>query len=171
MTDDSALRKAKRPRTILAGPYGHPFHALLVTIPIGTWTASIVFDIVAGVTGDTEVFSRAAAWLIGIGIVGAVLAAITGLLDFSQLAPRTKAQRTGLLHAGFNTLALVLFLIGLIVRVNHGYDDASVAGIVLSVIALLCVAVSGTLGGELAYRYGIRVADEETQREAFERRD
>ncbi len=170
MADDSALRRAKRPRSILAGPYGHPFHALLITIPIGAWTASIIFDIAAGITGDTEAFTRGAVWLIGIGIVGAIVAAIAGLLDYSQLEKRTKARRTALIHAGFNTAAIVLFAIGFVVRINQGYDDVSATGIVLSVLALGAVAVSGTLGGELAYRYGIRVADEETQRQAFERR-
>ncbi|HWR84852.1 MAG TPA: DUF2231 domain-containing protein [Rhodoglobus sp.] len=165
--DESALRESKRPRSILAGPYGHPFHALLITIPIGAWTASLVFDIVAGITGDTEAFSRGAVWLIGIGIAGAVLAAITGLMDYSTLRRGTKAKRVALIHAGFNTVAIVLFSISLAVRIAHGYEDASVAGIVLSVVAILAVAVSGTLGGELAYRYGIRVADETTQREAF----
>lgn len=170
MTDDSALRRAKRPRTILAGPYGHPFHALLVTIPIGTWTASLVFDIAAGVTGDTEAFSRGAAWLIGIGIVGAVLAAIAGLLDFSLLTRGTKAHKIALAHLTLNSIALVLFAISLALRVSNGYEDPSAAGIVLSVIALLGLAVSGTLGGELAYRFGIRVADEQTQRQGHEPR-
>jgi len=31
----------KRPRTVLAGPYGHPFHPILVTVPIGAWIASL----------------------------------------------------------------------------------------------------------------------------------
>ena len=57
---EPALRAAKRPKSIVAGPYGHPFHPLLVTIPIGTWTASLVFDIVGAVTGEWGVFAMAA---------------------------------------------------------------------------------------------------------------
>jgi hypothetical protein len=48
-----ATGPAKQPRTVLAGPYGHPFHPILVTVPIGAWVASVVFDIVA-----SEHFSR-----------------------------------------------------------------------------------------------------------------
>src|SRR4051794_22364342 len=44
---DFGFRRAKRPRSIVAGPYGHPFHATVVTIPIGAWTAAVVFDIAA----------------------------------------------------------------------------------------------------------------------------
>ena len=32
--------RAKRPASPVAGPYGHPFHPILVTIPIGSWVAS-----------------------------------------------------------------------------------------------------------------------------------
>src|SRR4051812_15617528 len=44
---EARLRRAKQPRTAIAGPYGHPLHATVVPIPIGAWTASIVFDILA----------------------------------------------------------------------------------------------------------------------------
>ena len=43
----SELQRAKQPRTALAGPYGHPFHPMLVTLPIGAWVSSLVFDIIA----------------------------------------------------------------------------------------------------------------------------
>ena len=36
------VEAAKRPVTKLAGPYGHPFHPALVTVPIGAWVASLV---------------------------------------------------------------------------------------------------------------------------------
>jgi uncharacterized membrane protein len=35
------------------------------------------------------------------------------------------------------------------------------------VVAIALLAVSGWLGGELSYRYGVRVADETTQAEAY----
>ncbi len=74
------LPQAKLPITVLAGPYGHPFHPVLVTVPIGAWVAGVVFDIVALVNSEDEsVFAEGAYWLIGIGIVGAVLAAVFGL--------------------------------------------------------------------------------------------
>jgi uncharacterized membrane protein len=164
---DSIQQHAKRPRTVLAGPYGHPFHPILITIPIGAWTASLVFDIVALVTGDTEVFERGALWLIGIGIIGALAAAVFGLLDFSQLERGTKAHRTALIHMVLNLAVTVLFLIGFLVRNSGGYDKFSTAGFVISLVSLVLLGASGYLGGELAYRFGVRVADEQTQREGF----
>lgn len=163
---NSAMYRAKRPRTPLAGPYGHPFHAMLITIPIGAWTASIVFDILALATED-DAFAVGAVWLIGLGIVGALLAAVFGLLDYSNLAAGTKARRTGLAHLVLNTVATVLFAVSLLIRMGEP-EEASVGGFVLSLIAFLLVGASGFLGGELAYRFGVRVADEDTQRHGHE---
>jgi uncharacterized membrane protein len=166
MATESAHAASKRPRSILAGPYGHPFHALLITIPIGAWTASFVFDLVAILGDDPEAFAQGARWLIGIGLVGAVLAAIVGFLDYSILVAGTRAQRIALAHMLLNLSVMALLTIGFFLRL--GVEGVIVAGVVLSVIALLLLGLSGFLGGELAYRFGIRVADESTQREAFE---
>lgn len=68
------MARAKRPRTFFAGSYGHPVHPILVTIPIGTWVASLVFDLVAAFGDEPEVFARGAYWLIVVGCVGAAVA-------------------------------------------------------------------------------------------------
>jgi uncharacterized membrane protein len=39
--------------------------------------------------------------------------------------------------------------------------------LVLTIVALVLLGVSGWLGGELSYRYGVRVADEIDQAESF----
>jgi uncharacterized membrane protein len=167
MSDEAALRRAKRPRTILAGPYGHPIHAILVTIPIGSWTAALIFDFVAFFADDTEVFTRGALWLTGIGIVGALLAAIMGVLDLSTLEKGTRARKIALFHLDVNGSAIILFTISFLVRLGNDDSQVSVLGFVLSLIAYLLVGVGGMLGGELVYRHGVRVADETTQVRAF----
>ena len=166
-SSSTPLGRAKRPRTVIAGPYGHPFHPILVTIPIGTWVASFVFDIIALAAEDPTPFVVAANVLILIGLIGAVLAAIMGLLDLSLLARGTAARRTALTHMALNLVVVVLFLVSLLVRWGHGDDDISVVGFILSIVALALLGVSGWLGGKLAYHYGVRVADEKTQAEGF----
>ncbi|MGP3534708.1 DUF2231 domain-containing protein [Microbacterium sp. RD1] len=163
-----AMRSAKVPRTPLAGPYGHPFHPIAVTIPIGAWTASIVFDVLGLASEDAEPSAVGARVLIVIGLIGAVVAAFWGLLDLSRIAPQTPARRTGLIHLALNTAAALLFAVGAVVRFA---DDDHIPGgaVVLSVIALAVLGASGWLGGKLSYRWGVRVADEATQREGFER--
>lgn len=162
----SAHERSKHPRTILAGPYGHPFHAILITIPIGAWVAAFVFDLVAFFGDDPEVFARGARLLIGIGIIGGLLAAVAGLLDYSVLTAGTRAKRVATIHMVLNVIVICLMSLSLYMRSR--VDDVSVSGFVLSLIALLALSLSGVLGGELAYRFGVRVADETTQRDAFE---
>ena len=167
MDDRTPQQRAKRPRSIIAGPYGHPFHPILVTIPIGSWVASIVFDLIAFVAEDPTPYVVAARILILIGIVGAVLAAVWGFLDYLQLAAGTPARRTATIHMILNLGVTVLFVINLLVRLAQDDDEPSVIGFVLSLLGLAALGVSGWLGGKLAYRYGVRVADERTQAEGF----
>jgi len=167
MNDTQPQTRAKHPRTPLAGPYGHPFHPILVTIPIGTWTASVIFDIIGLFADDATPYTIGAQILIAIGVVGGVVAAVFGLLDLATLARGTAARRTALIHMGLNLGAVVLFAVNWAVRASQDHDEVSVVGLVLSVIGLLAVGVSGWLGGKLAYRYGVRVADERTQAEGF----
>jgi uncharacterized membrane protein len=167
VADTTARNRAKQPRTTLAGPYGHPFHPIMVTIPIGTWTASIVFDIIGLLSDDPTPYALGAQILIAIGIIGALVAAVFGLLDMSQLASGTPAKRTALTHMTANLVAVVLFAASWAVRAAAGHDEVSILGLVLSVTGLAVVGFSGWLGGKLAYRYGVRVADEQTQNEGF----
>jgi uncharacterized membrane protein len=162
------LHDAKRPVTAVAGPYGHPFHPALVTVPIGAWVASLVFDVASRFADDPEVFATGSAWLIGVGLAGAVVAASFGLLDLLAVPPGTPAFRTGLLHMGLNLTAVTLYGVSLAVRVGSVDEgDVTVPGFLLSVAALALVGAGGWLGGKLAYSYGVRVADEATQARGY----
>jgi uncharacterized membrane protein len=161
------LQRAKNPRTVLAGPYGHPFHPILVTVPIGAWVASVIFDLAAAFTDEARVFAEGAYWLIGVGIVGALLAALFGLLDLLTIPRGTRAFKTGLTHMALNLGVVGLFIVSFAVRAASGYSQFNTAGFILSLIALVLLGVSGWLGGRLAYHYGVRVADEATQSEGF----
>lgn len=167
MKTSPARDRAKKPRSALAGPYGHPFHPILVTIPIGAWTASLVFDLIALFVDDPTPYVVGARTLIVIGLVGAVLAAVWGFLDYLQLERGTPAQKTGLFHMILNLGAMALFVVNLVVRFAGDDDEVSVAGLVLTLIALAALSLSGWLGGKLAYTYGVRVADEQKQDEGF----
>lgn len=156
--------ETKQPRSVLAGPYGHPVHPALVALPIGAWVSSIVLDI-ASLAGDNEALAEASRWLIGIGIISALLAAVFGLLDLSMVPRGTRAFKTGLTHAALNVLAVLLFAVGFWIRVDD--ETVPALALVLSVVAIVILGASGWLGGRLAYRYGIRVADEQTQAEGF----
>lgn len=165
MATETAQQQAKRPANALAGPYGHPFHASVVPVPIGAWLAAVIFDIVALVGDDPEAFTVGARWLLGIGLLGALVAAVLGFLDWSRIEKGTKAKTVANFHMILNLGAIVVF--GIDWLLHLGSDDPTVAGLVLGIIGLAGIGLSGFLGGELAYRYGVRVADEGTQAEGF----
>jgi uncharacterized membrane protein len=162
--------QGKRPvSAALAGPYGHPFHPILVTVPIGAWVSSLVFDVGSRVSGEAAALVVGSRWLLAIGVVGALAAAMVGLLDLFAIPTGTRAFRTGLLHMGINLAVTAAYAGNLAWRVTAGRPAGGVpaAPLALSVISLLALAVSGYLGGRLAYRYGVRVAEESTQAEGF----
>lgn len=163
---DTPLRRAKRPATPIAGPYGHPFHPMLVTVPIGAWLMAVIFDIVAFAGDDPAAFTTGARWLYGLGVLAAVVAAVFGLLDYTRLTPGTRARKIATIHLVLNLTAVVIFTAAW--AVHLGSDDPSALGLVLGIIGLLGLGVSGFLGGELVYRHGVRVADETDQAGAHE---
>jgi uncharacterized membrane protein len=141
-----------------------------VTVPIGAWAASLLFDLATRVTdGGSPGLVMASHWLILIGIAGAVAAAFFGLLDLLAIPRRTRAFRTGITHLVLNDIVLALYVVNFFWRHGDYEELTEVAGgqIALSVVAMALLAVSGWLGGQLAYRYGVRVAREEDQTEAF----
>ncbi|MBO2465470.1 DUF2231 domain-containing protein [Actinomadura violacea] len=163
-------RQAKHPASaMLAGPYAHPFHPILVTVPIGAWVAGLVFDIASHLVDDPDFLARGSMWLIAVGVIGALLAAMIGFLDLLVIPAGTRAFRTGLLHMTLNLLVTAAYAGGFLWRHASGGPSGSVhAGqLALSAVSLAVLAVSGYLGGKLAYRYGVRVADETTQDEGF----
>lgn len=160
---------AKHPVTVLAGPYGHPFHPILVTIPIGAWTSSLIFDIASNIVDEPGFLTQGSRWLIGIGILGALAAAVLGFLDLLAIPRGTRAFSTGLIHMGLNLAVTVAYAVNFVWRQGSVTDQDSVATgqLVLSAVSMAALGLSGNLGGKLSYRYGVRVADEGTQAEGF----
>jgi uncharacterized membrane protein len=163
------LRQAKRPVTVLAGPYGHPLHPALVALPIGAWVASLVFDVASLVVADGRSLTEASMWLIGLGVLGAVAAASVGFLDLAAIPTGTRVFRIAIVHMALNVGVTVLYGIDFALRRGQpaSAEGVNVGLIALSAAALGLLTASGYLGGELAYRFGVRVADEQKQAEGY----
>lgn len=170
---DDAARQAKRPvSAALAGPYGHPFHPILVTVPIGAWVASLVFDLGSHAVRDPEFLARGSLWLIGLGVLGALAAAVVGFLDLFAIPPGTRAFRLGLVHMAINIAVTCGYVAGFLWRqaayAGNAHPGSVGPGMLaLSVVSLALLGLSGSLGGRLAFHYGVRVADEATQAEGY----
>jgi len=62
---------------------GHAIHPMLIPFPLGLLATAVVFDIVYLIT-DRPGFATAAAYMIAAGIIGGLLAAPFGWIDWSK---------------------------------------------------------------------------------------
>jgi uncharacterized membrane protein len=133
----------------------HPIHPILVALPITFLVSVFVTDLVYWRTLD-EFWVHCSFWLLWAGIVTAVLAALTGMIDFFSVE-RVRAHSAGWIHAGLNTVVLVLSIINLWLRNDNLEAKTLPWGLVLSALVTLLLMVSGWYGGELIYRYKVAV--------------
>ncbi len=143
---------------------------MLITFPVGLWIFSLVCDIIYAVTGGL-VWSVVAFYAIGGGIIGALLAAIPGLIDLLTMPSSAKKARTvGIWHMSLNLAAVVLFAINFYLRATT--VPGAVAPFVLSIVGVGVILVSGWLGGELVHVLGVTMERErEAEKVTEERRD
>lgn len=131
----------------------HPIHPMLIPFPIGLWIFSLVSDFIYRANGN-EAWATVAFYSMAGGIIGAIVAAIPGFLDYLDLKP-SRVKSIALRHMLFNVIALVLFIWNFFLR----EPGAPVAGFpfFLSIVGVLLILVSGWLGGHMVYVHGMAV--------------
>jgi uncharacterized membrane protein len=137
---------------------GHAIHPMLIVFPLGLLSTAVIFDIVYLVT-DRSGFAVAAAYMIGAGVVGGLVAAVFGLIDWLAVPPGTRAKRVGSLHGLGNVVVVVLFAISWLFRTGGTGWEPSGPALVFSFAGFVLAGVAGWLGGELVERLGIGVDD------------
>lgn len=149
---EAVERGGTRTRNILDGVWFEvPLHPVLTDVPIGSWTAALVFDGLDVLTGKKALRNAADASVV-VGVAGALGAAVTGLSDWRYLSGGSR--RMGVAHGLLNSVALVLNIISLVFRATGRRNAgrlAFLAGYSLS-------GMAAHLGGELSYKYGLRVS-------------
>jgi uncharacterized membrane protein len=128
---------------------------MLVVFPLGLLVTAFIFDIVYLVNGAAH-WGIVSFWMIGAGIIGGLIAALFGWIDWFAIPSGTRAKSIGLTHGLGNVVVLVLFAASWFLRRGHE-EIPGVTPIVLAGIGVLCGAVTGWLGGELVERLGISV--------------
>src|SRR5436190_2873368 len=90
---------------------GHPLHPVFTDVPLGAWTTALALDVAAERTPEMR---PAATFAIGVGLLGAVGAAVSGLTDWSETDGRSR--RTGLVHGLLNITATTLMATAYVMR-------------------------------------------------------
>ena len=140
---------------------GHAAHPMLIVFPLGLLATAVIFDVIYLITG-TEQWATVAFWLIAGGILGGLIAAVPGWVDWFAIPAGTRAKSVGLVHGGGNVLVLVLFAISWLFRrdTGSGFEMAGVptTGALLCSFAGVALALfTAWLGGELIERLSVSV--------------
>src|SRR5919199_1268006 len=138
-------------RNVLDGVWFEaPLHPALTDVPVGSWTAALVFDGLDAATGSRAMKNAADASL-AVGVVGALAAATTGLSDWRYLSGGSR--RMGVAHGLLNTIALILNITSLVLRATGRRN----AGRLAFLAGYSVSGIAAHFGGELSYNYGVRV--------------
>ena len=135
---------------------GHAVHPMLIVFPLGLLATAVAFDILGLITDEPD-FAVAAAYTIAAGVIGGLVAAVFGWIDWLAIPGGTRAKRVGLLHGAGNVVVVLLFAVSWLVRAGADAWDANAVAITLGVLGLLLAGVTGWLGGELVERLGVGV--------------
>ena len=144
----------------VSGPKGHPLHPFLVPLPIGAFVSSLIFDILSWTRpGELPWLVDGAWWLIGVGLIGAGIAAVFGVVDILHIPRGSRPWRVALAHSVLNVGVAVVFLIGYGWRAgDHVELDKTRSGqLALSGVAVGLLVVAVLLGQTLTYRFGMQV--------------
>jgi uncharacterized membrane protein len=136
---------------------GHPIHQMLIVFPLGLLGASVLFDLAYRLL-DMPILVEVAYWTMAGGLIGGVIAAPFGLLDWLAIPKGTRAKTVGMLHGAGNVIVLLLFLGSWLMRRDAVYH-LTTAATAMAVVGLALSMVTAWLGGELVDRLGVGISD------------
>ena len=139
-----------------AKAFGHAIHPMLIVFPLGLLSTAVIFGIVYLVNNRSG-FAVASAYMIAAGVVGGLVAAVFGLVDWLAVPAGTRAKRIGSLHGLGNVVVVVLFAISWLLRAGADGWDPSALALVFSFAGFVLAGLTGWLGGELVERLGVGV--------------
>jgi uncharacterized membrane protein len=140
-----------------AKAFGHAIHPILIVYPLGLLSAAVIFDVIYLLTANPT-WTTVSYWMIAAGIIGGLLAAVFGLIDFLAIPSGTRAKRIGLVHGLVNVCVMILFAASWYLRMNSP-ETPSTAALALSFVGVGAALLGGWLGGELVERLGVGVSD------------
>lgn len=133
---------------------------MLVVFPLGLLATSVVWDICRLATGNPS-WGTIAFWTIVAGVVGGLLAAVPGFVDWLGIPAGTRARRVGVYHMVLNLVVVGLFIVSLLARAAApgSYASAGFGRMIWGWIGVVLALFSGWLGGELVETLGVSVRD------------
>jgi uncharacterized membrane protein len=138
--------------------FGHPIHQMLIVFPLGLLATALLFDVLYLGTGNGY-WSEIAYWMIAAGVIGGLVAAPFGLIDWIAIPAGTRAKRIGALHGAGNVVVVLLYGVSWFVRMADPRAPDGFA-VTLAFLGGALALVTGWLGGELVDRLSVGVDDD-----------
>src|SRR5258708_17375058 len=113
---------------------GARMHPILVNFPLGLLVTAAIFDIVHLITGNGY-WSEIAFWMIAAGLIGGLIAAAVGIIDWFAIPAGTRAKRVGLWHCGGNIVILPLFIVSLFIPLPPHGSPSIIASLLSFLVA------------------------------------
>lgn len=138
---------------------GHPIHPMIIPFPIALWVFSLVADVIYLWKGNPVWKDWIAFYALLAGIIGAVAAAVPGLIDWLSIT-RKDVVKIANWHARLNVIALLIFAASFYLRTTSGSTWVSgnyTIPVLLSVLGVVLITISGWLGGEMVFKHGVAV--------------
>ena len=129
---------------------------MLIVFPAGLFTAAVIMDILYLIFGN-PLLATVSFYMIIIGVVGGLLAAIFGFIDWSGLPNNSRARNIGLWHGLGNFVIVVLFAMSWFLRRGSPNFVPSGLAMILSFAGIVLALITLWIGGELVYRLGVAV--------------
>lgn len=136
--------------------FGHPVHPMLIVFPVGLLATAVIFDIFYMATRN-PVLATVSFYMIAAGVVGGLLAAIFGLIDWLALPNNSRAKSIGAWHGIGNFVIVVLFAASWLLRGNNPNFVPDTFARLLSFAGFALALITAWIGGELVYRLGVGV--------------
>jgi len=131
---------------------------MLIPFPVAFLVGALVTDLAFVGTGD-GFWARASMWLLGAGVVMALLAAVAGFIDFFG-ERRIRALNDAWYHMLGNLTAVVVAVISFFLRYGGGAEAAIKPwGLVLSFVVVGILLFTGWKGWEMVYAHHVAVLD------------
>jgi len=139
-------------------PLRHPIHPMLVHFPIGLLLLSFLIDLASLAFPSVPNLVRDSFYAMLLGLIMALVAAVPGLVDYTDIRSDHPGKRTATAHMILNFMVVVVYGINLGVRSSSLLDrKISMGPLILSLIGVGLLSASGYLGGRLVYNQGIAV--------------
>jgi uncharacterized membrane protein len=136
--------------------FGHPVHPMLIVFPLGLLATAVVFDILYLIFGN-RLLVTASYYMIAAGVLGGLLAAIFGFIDWLALPSGSRAKNIGLWHGLGNVVITLLFAVSWLLRSNNVDFIPDTLALLLSFAGTGLALITAWIGGELVYRLGVGV--------------